>query len=121
MTTFAAFAFAFVALCSPAFADPAPARPASLALRLVVNAGGAPRSYDVLVTTDHRCAMASQKRADHEDNITVCTSDEGRLDIEWWMRDAATEYHSKDSVVLARGASAELGSSNGPRLTVTVQ
>lgn len=119
MTRLAAAALA-LAVCSPAFAD-APARPCSLNLRLVVNAGGAPRTYDVLVTTDHRCAMASHKRADHEDNITVCTSDEGRLDIDWWTRDAATDHHSKGSVVLARGASAELGAQSGPRLTITLQ
>jgi len=111
---------ALAALCSPALAG-TPQTPGSLGLRFVINASGAPRAYDVGVTTDHRCAMASQKRADLEDYITVCTSDEGRLDIEWSTRSAVGEYHSKGSVVLTRGSSTEIGAQSGPRLTVTLQ
>src|SRR5690242_1772438 len=99
MKTFAALAVALVALSSPAIAG-APQTPGSLNLHLVINAAGAPRAYDLVVTTDHRCALASQRRGDVEDNITVCTSDEGRLDIEWFTRSAGSDYHSKGSVVL---------------------
>ena len=98
-----------------------PAPPASLNLRFVVHAGAATRIHDVIVTSNHRCASASEKVSDHEDEISVCTLDGAQLDIDWTTRASSSEYRSKATLVLARGATAELGSGSGPRLGVTLQ
>jgi len=143
MKLFAASAFVLLVLCGPALADtprhapPAPllpavspaspaasippAPPASLNIRFVVHAGATTRTHDVIVAGDHRCASVSEKVPDHQDEINVCTSDDSHLDIDWVTRASSSEYRSKASVVLAHGATAELGSGNGPRLGVTIQ
>jgi len=128
MKTFAATAFVLLFLCGPALADPAAAeprasraQPVSLNLHFVVHTSTATRTYDVIVASDHRCASSIEKVPDHQDEINVCASDDSHLDIDWTTRGTSSEYHSKASLVLARGATAELGSGNGPRLGVTVQ
>jgi len=146
MKLFAASTFVLLALCGPALADtprhtspalpalPAPAvppaspapsippaPPASLNIRFVVHAGAATRTHDVIVAGDRRCASVSEKVPDHQDEITVCTSEDSHLDIDWFTRASSSEYRSKASVVLGHGATAELGSGNGPRLGVTIQ
>jgi hypothetical protein len=122
MKLFTASAFVVLTLCAPALADSGPpARPASLHIRFVVRTGTAARIHDVIVAADQRCASASEKLSDHEDQITVCTSGESRLDIDWFTRSSASEYRSKASLVIERGTTSELGSGTGPRLAVTVQ
>lgn len=106
---------------SPAQGDPPSKKPAATKLRLVVQAEGPPRTYDVIVAAE-RCATARSKVVDREDDITVCAQREDeRFDINWWTRQATREYRSTGSLVLARGATAELGSAEGPRLSVTAQ
>lgn len=143
MKLFAASAFVLLVLCGPALADtprhaapaspvppapptsPAPsippAPPASLNIRFVVHTGAATRTHDVIVAGDRRCASVSEKVPDYQDDITVCTSEDSHLDIDWTTRASSSEYRSKASVVLAHGGTAELGSGNGPRLGVTIQ
>jgi len=131
MKTFAGSAFVLLFLCGPALADPAAtgprapraprAQPASLNIHFVVHTSTATRTYDVIVASDHRCASSIEKVPDHQDEINVCASDDSHLDIDWTTRGTSSEYHSKASLVLARGATAELGSGNGPRLGVTIQ
>jgi hypothetical protein len=131
MKTLAGSAFVLLFLCGPALADPAAAepgaprapraQPASLNIHFVVHTSTATRTYDVIVASDHRCASSIEKLPDHQDEIKVCASDESHLDIDWITRGSSSEYRNKASLVLARGATAELGSGNGPRLGVTIQ
>ena len=128
MKTFAGSAFVLLFLCGPALADPAAtepraprARPASLNIHFVVHTSTATRTYDVIVASDHRCASSIEKVPDHQDEINVCASDDSHLDIDWITRGSSSEYRSKASLVLTRGATAELGSGSGPRLGVTIQ
>jgi hypothetical protein len=125
MKLFAGSAVVLLSLCAPALADSAPppraGPPASINIHFVVRTGAAARTHDVIVTADHRCAQASEKVSDHEDEIMVCASGEAQLDIDWRTRSGSSEYRSKASLVVERGKTAELGSGTGPRLAVTIQ
>jgi hypothetical protein len=60
MTTFAAFVFALLALCTPALADTPPARP-SFKLRVTVHDGPTVHSFRLVVGPALPCATANQK------------------------------------------------------------
>jgi hypothetical protein len=121
MKTFAtAFAILFT-LCAPALADPAPGRAESRKVRFALTETSATRTFDVIVSADSPCAMASEKRTEHEIQLRACVARGSRLDIFWSTRSAQGEYRSESSLPFAAGATAELGTANGPRLAVAVQ
>jgi hypothetical protein len=121
MKIFATSAFVLLALCAPALAD-APA-PSPIKLRLAVHAGKDTRTYDLIVV-EHACAHSNARVGDQQDELKVCAHDESargvRLDVDWFTRSAAGEYHSESSIVMARGTTAELGRTD-LRLGVSVQ
>jgi hypothetical protein len=116
MTTFATFAFVFLALCTPALADsPQPPRSEALKIRLSLKDGSAVRDYNVIVSPDNSCATAIQKSQDRDVELKACASRDGHLAIDWRVRSGSSEYHSTSSI------SSDHGSTTGPRLTVTVE
>ena len=122
MKTLAASAFALLILCGPALADSAAPRPPdSFQLHFALHDAGTSRIFDVIVSPDHPCATASEKRPNYQIELMACTSGDAHLDIDWSTRSPSGEYRSKSSVQLAHGATAELGVVNGPRLWVAVQ
>ena len=121
MTTFAAFSFVLLALCTPALADSAdPPRPVSARIRFSLHEASVTRSFDVMVS-DEQCAFASTKHADQRIEIKACVQRGTQLMIDWEVRSAAGEYRSTSSMPFEHGATAELGSSTGPRLRVTIE
>jgi hypothetical protein len=121
MKTFAtAFAILFT-LCGPALADPAPEHVDSRKIRFALNDTSTTQTFDVVVSADSPCATASEKRAEHEIELRACVSRGSRLDIFWFTRSARGEYRSESSLPFVAGATAELGTPNGPRLAVVVQ
>ena len=122
MKTFAtAFAILFT-LCGPALADPGPAeRSDSLKIRFAVRDTSTTRTFDVRVGAGSPCATASEKLPEHEIDLRACVSGGSRLDIAWFTRSAWGEYRSESSIPFVAGATAELGTANGPRLAVAVQ
>ena len=122
MKTLAASGFVLLVLCGPALADSAaPARPDSLQVHFALHDAGTARIFDVIVSPDHPCATARETHPDHQIELKACVSYDAHLDVEWSMRSASREYRSTSSLVLAHGATAELGTVNGPRLGVSVQ
>jgi hypothetical protein len=122
MKTLAASTCLLLFVCGPALADPvAPARPDSLRIHFTQRDAATTRAFDVIVSPDRPCATASEKHPDHEIELKACVSDDTHLDVEWFTRNAAGEYRSTSSVPVTRGQTTELGTSNGPRLGVTVQ
>jgi len=122
MKTFAGSAFLLAFLCGPALADSAPAaRTDSVKVRFAQRDGATTRAFDVIVSPEHPCATASEKNPDHQIELKACVTVDAHLDIEWFTRSSAGEYRSTSSLPLTRGATAELGATNGPRLGVTVQ
>jgi len=119
MTTFAAFAFVLLALCSPALADPPP-RPAPMKIRVSLHESNTTRSFDVMVSPDGPCAEASHKVAERLFALKTCASHDARLMIEWEVRDATNVYRSTSSMPFEPGATAELGTTAGPRITVKI-
>jgi hypothetical protein len=117
MKTLAASSVVLLTLCAPALAD-APAE--DLKIRFALR-DTTTTHLDVIVGAATRCATASEKHADRELQLSVCLTDAAHVEVTWSTRSAWGEYHSTSSVPVAHGAVAELGSANGPRLTVTVQ
>jgi hypothetical protein len=122
MKTFAAaFAILFT-LCGPALADSGPpARSESFKVRFTLHDAATARTFDVQVGAASPCATANEKLPDHEIELKACVSAGSQLDIMWSSRSARGEYRSTSSLPLAHGATAELGTANGPRLAVEVQ
>jgi hypothetical protein len=122
MKTLAASACLLLLVCGPALADPAaPARPDSLKIHFAQRDAATTRAFDVIVSPDRPCATASEKNPDHQIELKACVSSDAHLDVEWFTRSSAGEYRSTSSLAVTRGATAELGTSSGPRLGVTVQ
>jgi hypothetical protein len=122
MTTFAAFSFVLLALCTPALADSAPpARPVATKIRFSVHDASTTRTFDLMISGDDHCASASHKLAGQQIELKACAFRDTHLSIEWEVRGSAGEFRSSSSIPFERGATAELGSSAGPRLTVTIQ
>jgi hypothetical protein len=122
MKTLAASSFLLLFLCGPALAEsPPPARNDSLKVHFAQRDAAATRAFDVIVSPDHPCATASEKTSDHEIQLKACVTGDAHLDVEWFTRSPSGEYRSTSSLPLTRGATAELGTSSGPRLGVTVQ
>lgn|GEM_PF-6846469 len=118
MKTLAASLVVAASLCAPALAD-APPR-ADLKIRFALR-DTSTTSFDVMVGAGNPCATANEKHSDREVQLRACMTDAGHLDVSWSTRSAWGEYSSTSSLPITRGAAAELGSANGPRLTVTVQ
>jgi hypothetical protein len=128
MKTFAGSTFALLVLYGlgglggPALADTTPsARPDSQKLRFALHDAATIRLFDVIVSPDHPCATVEEKLPNHQIQIRACVSHDAHLDIEWSTRSPSGEYRSTSSLALAPGATAELGTANGPRLGVAVQ
>ena len=120
MTTFAAFAFVLLALCTPALADSPPPRPAPMKIRVSLHDANPTRSFDVMVSPDGPCASAKHKLADQQFELKACAAPGAHLTIEWEVHDAAGEYRSISSIPFEHGATAELGTTAGPRITVKI-
>ena len=123
MKTFAtAFAILFT-LCGPALADPGPppGRAESFKVRFTLRDTAATRTFDVVVGAASPCATASQKLPDAEIDLHACVSARAQLDVTWFNRSSSGEYRSTSSLPFVHGATAELGTANGPRLAVEVQ
>jgi hypothetical protein len=122
MKTFAAaFAILFT-LCAPALADTGPpARPESFKVRFTLHDTTTTRTFDVVVGAASPCATVNEKLPDHEVELRGCVSAGSQLDIAWFTRSSWGEYRSTSSLPFVHGATAELGTANGPRLAVVVQ
>lgn len=103
-------------LCAPALAEPPRD---DLKIRFALR-DTTTTHFDVMVGAGNPCATASEKHPDREVQLRACMTD-AHLEVVWSTRSAWGEYSSTSSLPIARGTSAELGSANGPRLTVTVQ
>jgi hypothetical protein len=121
MTRFATFSLVLL-LSSAALADTAPPpRSETMKIRFSLRDGGAPRDFSVIASTEHPCATVSQRSSDRDVELKACATRDAHLGIEWRVRVGASEYHSTSSIPFEHGATADLGSSTGPRLTVTVE
>lgn len=123
MKTLAGSGFVLLLLCGPALADPAPpARSDSVKVRFALrDAAASNRTFDVIVSPDHPCATADERDPDHHIELKACVTGDAHLDVEWSTRSSSSEYRSTSSLPLVHGATAELGTTTGPRLGVTVQ
>lgn len=119
MKKLAASAYVLLVLCGPALAD-AP-RADWFKLRLALRDGAATRAFDLSVAPDGPCATVHEKTADRELDVKACGGRAGHLDLDWDLRGARGELRGTSSIRLVHGATAELGTAEGPRLTVTVQ
>ena len=121
MKTFAAASAILFTLCAPALADPAPpGRSESFKVRFTLR-DTATRTFDVVVGAASPCATASQKLSDAEVELHACVSARAQLDVTWFNRSSSGEYRSTSSLPFVHGATAELGTTSGPRLVVEVQ
>jgi hypothetical protein len=122
MKTLAASACLLLFVCGPALADSAtPVRPDSLKVHFAQRDGTLLKAFDVIVSPEHPCATVHEQNPDHEIQLKACATGDAHLDVEWFTRSSSGEYRSTSSLSLVRGATAELGTVNGPRLGVTVQ
>jgi hypothetical protein len=119
MKTLAASAIVLVTLCAPALGDPA-GPPDSLKIRFALR-DTTTTHFDVIVAARGPCATARHTHPGREIQLTACMADATQLTVEWLTRTGASEYRSTSSVPAVRGAVTELGTTTGPRLTVTVQ
>jgi len=109
-------------LCGPALAEsPPPARTDALKVHFALRDAAVTRAFDVIVSPDHPCATASEKSPDHQIELKACVTNDAHLDVEWSTRSSSGEYRSTSSLPLVRGVTSDLGTTNGPRLGVTVQ
>lgn len=114
-------AFVLPLLCGSAIAaSESSAQPDLIKLRFTLRDAGSARSFDVIVA-DHSCATVSEKLPSREVELKACAVRDAHLDVEWFTRGPSGEYRSTSSLSLAHGATAELGTANGPRLSVVVQ
>jgi hypothetical protein len=127
MTTFTVAAIVLFSLCAPLFADSAAPPPSTVKVRFALREPDLTRSFDVIVAPDRPCATASDRKPDRQVELKACIVRDS-LDIEWMSRKSVTtstgssssEYRSTSSVKIVRGETTELGSSEGPRLSVTI-
>jgi hypothetical protein len=130
MRTIATAATILFTLCAPALADPPRSdraeptercdRAEAHKVRFTLHDATTSRTFDLSVAAGP-CATATEKTQDHEIDLRACVSGGTQLDVEWFMHSAGGEYRTKSSLAFARGATAELGTGNGPRLGVVVQ
>jgi hypothetical protein len=120
MTTLAAFAFALLALCSPALADPAPARP-TFKLRVTVHDGASVHSFRVVVGPALPCATANQKVPEQQIEIKACATDDMHLHIEWYTRRGTSEFRGSSALPVEPGATVVLGSERDAHIEVAIQ
>jgi hypothetical protein len=120
MTTFAAFAFVLLALCSPALADPAPARP-SFKLRVTVHDGASVHSFRVIVGPALPCATANQQVPEHQIEIKACAPDDTHLHLEWYTRRGTSESRGSSALPIEPGATFILGSERDTHVEVAIQ
>jgi hypothetical protein len=121
MTTFAAFAFALLALCTPAFADPGGPRSGSFKLRVTVHDGASGRTFQVIVGPHLPCATASEKIPEHQIELKACAPSESHIQIDWYTRRGMSESRGSSAMPLEPGATVTLGSERDARVEVTVQ
>ena len=121
MTTFAAFAFALVALCTTALADPGAPRSGSFKLRVTVHDGASGRTFLVIVGPQLPCATASERVPEHLIELKACAPSESHLLIEWHTRRGTSESRGSSALPLEPGATITLGSERDARVEVTVQ
>jgi len=114
--------FSGVAAAQPAPA-PAPTRaPAqSVRIALAIKAGTDVRAHEIVIS-DHGCGHVKEKTAQYEDDVRICsvpTTNGISIEVEGFVRAGATEYRQKSEVIVARkGASFEVGRTNGMRFAV---
>ena len=115
-------AFVLPLLCGSALAaSQSSTQPDLIKLLFTVRDAATTRSFDVIVRSEHSCATVSEKIPSREVEIKACAVGDAHLEVEWFTRSPSGEYRSTSSLSLARGATAELGTANGPRLGVVVQ
>jgi hypothetical protein len=125
MTTLTVSAIVLLSLCAPVFADAGSPGPAagSLKIRFAVREAETTRSFDVVLAPDRPCASASERKVDRQLELKACIVRDS-LDIEWTTRkssnNSTAEYHSTSSIKIVRGETTEIGTSDGPRLSVTI-
>jgi hypothetical protein len=125
MKLFATSIAVLLSLAPAAFAEPAPPSTGAdglkvhFALRETAAAQAAVRTFDVVLAGVNPCASAKRKGANHVE-IQACVSDRN-LELSWSAQNAAGEYESRSSVPIGHGSTFELGTSDGPHLTVTIQ
>jgi hypothetical protein len=117
--------FALACLYRHADAQPAPAPPPapaqSVRLTLAIKAGNDVRTHE-LVISDRGCGVVKEKSPQYEDDVRICsvpTANGIAIEIEGFVRAGSTEYRQKSEVIVARkGASFEVGRTNGMRFAV---
>jgi hypothetical protein len=119
--TLATLAIAVLAVSAPALADAPPQRSDPMKVRISLKDGSAVREFNVIIPTDGPCASATQKAPDRQFEFKACPSHDAHLVLDWFVRSANTEYRSTSSIPFEHGSIAELGSTTGPRLTVTIE
>ena len=121
MTIYAAFAFALLALCTTAFADPGAPRASSFKLRVTVHDGASGRTFKLIVGPQLPCATASEKLPEHQIELKACASNESHMLIDWYTRRGTTESRGSSALPLEPGATVTLGTERDARVEVTVQ
>ena len=101
-------------------AQPAPAAQ-SIKIALSIKAGTDVRAHEIVIS-DHGCGIVKEKTAQYEDDVRICsvpTTNGVSIELEGFVRAGATEYRQKSEVIVARkGASFEVGRTNGMRFAV---
>ena len=120
MTTFAAFAFALLALCTPALADRVSPRP-SFRLRVTVHDGGGAHIFRVIVGPTLPCATANEKVTEQQIEIKACAPDDTHLHLEWYTRRGTSESRGSSAVPLEPGATFTLGNERDAHVEVVIQ
>jgi hypothetical protein len=121
-TTIVAFAFALLALSSPALADNVAApRPPAFKLRLTLHDGAGSQSFRVVVAPRLPCASASRKAPEQQLELKACMVDDAHLQVDWYTRRGTTEFRGSSILSVDPGATATLGSERDARVEVTVQ
>jgi len=110
-------------LYGSARAQPALAPPPSQSVRLslAIKAGADVRTHE-LVISERGCGIVKEKTPQYEDDVRICsvpTTHGLSLEIEGFTRVGATEYRQRSEMIVARkGASFEIGRTNGTRFAV---
>lgn len=107
-TTFAAFALALLALCTPALADTPPR--GALRLRVTVHDGATVQSFRVIVGPRLPCATANQRAPEHQIELKACAPDETHLHVEWFTRRGTSEFRGSSALPIEPGSTVTLGS-----------
>jgi len=120
MTTFAAFAFALLALCSTALADTPPARP-SFRLRVTVVDGPSTHTFRLVVGAALPCATANQKAPDQQIDLRACAPDDTHLQLDWYTRRGTSELRGSSTFPIEPNAKVTLGSERAAHVEVAVE